>query len=627
MKTRQQHPIYYTNPVIAQSSSSDGSSGIASSFIGAFRDTFASPDILMLLGLGGVLGVVALIFGRGKKNKLTTAKWADRKDKVELVRNTKKLLESDAVDDVALYIGIKKPWHTKRILPELSTLFGGKPPILSLPKANRSIEVTGGPGSGKTFSVIDPLCASAIDQGFSGIVYDYKADDKGHGGQIDYLCTHAIRCGYEVSIFAPGRDYTCVINPLDFLQDNNDTTTAANLASTFHANVKGDQGKGDAFFGPAGARLVQALFMLAKGTKYPDLGMAFSFLQLSEFPKRLAKAAEEGSEVLPEWVRVQFDQLIKVADVEKTAGSIEAGAIDVLTDFIQPDLLGCMMGQSTAPSMLGKKQMIFFQSDIFRSDTINPFLAAIIQTYVNYNCSEQRKVPIVCSFDEASTFTITDAPNWANLHRSKGAVFMFAYQNSPQMREAYGKDKAQFLSSGLATKFWFNPGDQETASQYSQYLGDTEIITQNKSRSRNRGSSGGSVSTSDQTHIRPLMSADSINSMGVGECIYMNPTMGGGVPWHIDRVPIPKEYIKRRKECLELWDEQILPNLIKLEQKARGIYGQSEVEQSTWLQQELKKRQEEADRLLPLPDDEKENTNTVSTGGGKKPPPGGLYDI
>ena len=623
MKARQ-HPIYNTTPVIAQSSGGDF--GLFRSIIDAFQDTFGSTDILLLLALGGVLGVMAIFLG-GKKNKLTTAKWAEKGDKLQLLRQGKKLLKSPDVDDVCLYVRGSKSWHTAPILPELSTLFSGKPPILFLPKANQSIEITGKPGSGKTFSSADPLCASAIEQGHSLLLYDFKADEQGKGGQIDYLCTHALRHGYKVSIFAPGRDYTCTINPLDFLEDANDTTTAMNLAKTFHSNVKGNQGKTDGFFGPAGARLVQALFQLAKGTKYPDLAMAFTFLQLSKFPKRLAKAAQEGNPLLPEWVRVQFDQLIKVADVEKTAGGIEAGAIDALTDFIQPALLGCMMGKSTAPFILGEKQMVVFQSDIYRAKIINPFHAAIMETMINLNFSFQRKTPMVCSFDEASTFTITDAPNWANLHRSKGGVFMFAYQNAPQMREAYGKDQAQFLSSGLANKFWFNPGDKETADQYSQFLGDTEIVTHDKSRTRNRGSSGGSVSRSEKTNIRPLKSADSINKMKLGECIYINPVMGGGVPWNIEQIEITKEYIKRRKECIGIWEEEVLENLTQREQKARGIYGKSQEEMSVWLQEELRKRQAEAERLFPLPDDEQEPSNKVSAGGSSSAVPGGLSDI
>jgi type IV secretory pathway TraG/TraD family ATPase VirD4 len=50
------------------------------------------------------------------------------------------------------------------------------------------------------------------------LLYDYKADEYGKGGQLSYLATLAARHQYNVQIFAPGRSYSCIINPLDFLQ-------------------------------------------------------------------------------------------------------------------------------------------------------------------------------------------------------------------------------------------------------------------------------------------------------------------------------------------------------------------------------------------------------------------------
>jgi type IV secretion system protein VirD4 len=41
----------------------------------------------------------------------------------------------------------------------------GEPPTVYVPEANRSAVVIGKAGSGKTFSVIDPMVRSAIEQG------------------------------------------------------------------------------------------------------------------------------------------------------------------------------------------------------------------------------------------------------------------------------------------------------------------------------------------------------------------------------------------------------------------------------------------------------------------------------
>jgi type IV secretion system protein VirD4 len=139
------------------------------------------------------------------------------------------------------------------------------------------------------------MVRSAIEQGHPVVLYDYKADAFGKGGQLSYLATLAARHRYNVQIFAPGRPYSCIINPLDFLQDANDSTTAGVLAEVFHRNLTRGGGKADAFFGPAGQRLIQALLQLAKSSQYPDLAMAFCVVQLPKLVKRLILCRSAGA--------------------------------------------------------------------------------------------------------------------------------------------------------------------------------------------------------------------------------------------------------------------------------------------------------------------------------------------
>jgi type IV secretion system protein VirD4 len=89
------------------------------------------------------------------------------------------------------------------------------------------------------------------------------------------------------------------------------------LAEVFHRNLTRGGGKADAFFGPAGQRLIQALLQFAKSTQYPDLAMAFCVVQLPNLVKRLSHAAKE--ERLPYFVQVNFAQFMSTGASEKTA--------------------------------------------------------------------------------------------------------------------------------------------------------------------------------------------------------------------------------------------------------------------------------------------------------------------
>jgi type IV secretion system protein VirD4 len=547
------------------------------------------PPMPGLLGLLGLIFLLSTAAGRYRRRILTTGRWAGVSEKLAALRTAKRQLNSTEINDVVLWCGSPKPWRMKGMIPDLLTLFG-HPPTLFLPYANQSFAVIGRANSGKTFSAINPLCASAIQQKMSLVLYDYKADDNGEGGQIAYLATLAARHGYNVRIFSPGRDYTCVINPLDFLSDENDDTTAAVLAEVFHKNLKRDTGKGDAFFGPAGQRLIQSLMQFAKSTQYPDLAMAFSVLQLDNLPKRLAIAAQSGS--LPPFVRVGFAQLIAATESEKTTASIISTAADVLTRFMSPRVLPALMGHTNVPLILGQKQMLIFQSDIFRQDVLNPLIAAVINIVMQKNFSIQRSVPLAFCGDEFPTIFIPKSPTWANEHRSKGFVGIYGFQSLAQLKESYGSERSDILLSGLGSQFWFNPNHYHTADEWQKSLGEIEVWIRSKTWSR---SSSGGRSSNEQIHKKPLISTDQILGFRQGECILRSPALQGhnrsGLPWHIRRIHIPKSDQQTAKQCEDFWRKRLKSTLTQREQEQRPPID---------LNQALALRTKEAERLLPL---------------------------
>lgn len=326
---------------------------------------FLPPDMLALLSVALVLMFLGT-FGGNKRQQLTKAKWAGLGEKLRAVRVARQQLKSDKVDRICLYCGSYQQWQMQGITPSLLTTLNGYPPTLVVPFANQSMEVLGRPNSGKTYSFINRVLASAIEQGYPIMLYDYKGGSNGEGGQIPFLATYAVRHGYKLKIFAPGRDYSCTINPLDFIRDPSDMTTAMTLAKTFHENMRGNTSNTDGFFGPAGQRLIYALFQLAKATEYPDLVMAFALLSLPKLPKRLLYATENHLESFPFWVRVGFSQLMQVAGADPTSAGIMGNAADLITEFMQKNLLPCYLGSSNTNLELNEKEILIFQSDILR---------------------------------------------------------------------------------------------------------------------------------------------------------------------------------------------------------------------------------------------------------------------
>ncbi len=138
-----------------------------------------------------------------------------------------------------------------------------------IPDGQRGTAVCGAPGSGKTFSVIDPMIRSVIDQGFPICLYDFKFP----GGQAEIHAAYARNKGYDVRIFAPGFEGSESCNLLDFLKSADDSETAGQIAKVLNSNFSLNGGKGgeDPFFQLSGDQLIKAVLQLAKLSEYPHI--------------------------------------------------------------------------------------------------------------------------------------------------------------------------------------------------------------------------------------------------------------------------------------------------------------------------------------------------------------------
>ena len=566
--------------------------------------------------------IIALVFlclfylfdgGSSKKRRLTVADWANQQALVASTLKGIQQLRKPSLSQVCLWLGTYQLPSKKNKLPQrlqlLKLFLEWKPNPLLIPSCNPLIEVMGKSGSGKTYSVINPLLMSAIEQDHPILLYEAKADGKGKGGQMDFLITYAKKHGYEVNILAPGRPYSCTINPLDFMKDYQDATMAKIIGDTLHANLGGKNDKKDGFFGPAGARLVRACLQFAKAQQQEhgvaDLAMAFAVLSLSDLPKRLLEAKKQSK--FPFWSQVPFEQLMSVADAAPTSGGILGGAMDLLESLLEPNLLKSYVGQTNTPLMLGKKQMLVMQTDTERMPVVNSLLATLITLIINKNFSVERDCPLIACFDEFPTLVLDPLPDWANRLRSKGLVLMLGYQEYNQIEKNYSKEDTAIIRGPATHKFLFNPGTFNTAEDLSKSLGQTETVVKNISRSRNFGlNGGGSRSVSEQVIQHNLMSPDEILNMTIGQCIYRGSEMVQKVvdprtkktklttrPLYPQRLPLPKNYDSIEQNCQNIFQTKLYPWFVK---RFNNPHWNAE--------SALKFRQALANQLLPNPQQE-----------------------
>ncbi|PAX52369.1 type IV secretory system conjugative DNA transfer family protein [Brunnivagina elsteri] len=565
-----------------------------------------SQSGLLLLACFVAIALSKLLSGTNHKGKVATSYWGGSKEKSRAKSKAKKQIAKPTRNSVALYIGtprdikntLEKRWYESGFIKSKSTFY---PSLISpnstlyVPDAQRGIAVIGAAGSGKTFSVIDPLIRSTFDQGFPMLLYDFKFP-----AQTKRAVAYAMKRGYNVKIFAPGFLESETCNPLDLLRDEEDAISSAQITQVISRNFdRGGNASSDKFFEEAGDSLVEGILLVTKAIatltgedKYCDLMMAQAILSLPNLPARLELASKEKLKV---WTSRPLSQLISVKDSEKTAASIIGTAQRMFQRFLKRDFVGAFCGKTTLPLDLDGKQLIIFGLDRNNRDIVSPLLAAILHAIVTRNITRTipRKDPLIVALDELPTFYLPALVNWLNEGREDGFVGILGYQNIAQLEKMYGKELTRAILGGTATKFIFNPQDAESAKLFSDYLGEMEIKFNSKSQSTGKG--GGSRSSNEHHQKRHLLEPAQFAKMGTGRAVVINPAYTRGTEAYIpllQAMKVPKSDIEEMNWSESKWDfirEKLIgSNGIQISDKERS--------------QQFLERRELAEKLFPLPD-------------------------
>ena len=546
---------------------------------------------LALLGCLAVLGVVSFLErgGKTKKGKLAKGRWGGQKEKQSAMRRSLAQIRDRKHNEVALYLG--RPRKTGSNSPFRIPNSAFRIPLF-LPDAQRGLAVVGGPGTGKTASVIDQAILSALDQGFPLLLYDFK-----YPTQTSRLVGYAAKLGYDVRIFAPGYPESEICNPLDFLKSEDDSLMARQFAEVLNRNFnQGGHSTEDKFFTTAGDQLTEAILMLAKGTESPDLMMCQALLSLTDLPKRLM--GQQSS--LNPWVYASFGQLLSVAASEKTVASIIATANNHFTTFMKAEVLASFCGQTTIPLDLQGKQLLVLGLDREKRDVLAPLMATIIDLLVSRNVVSKRTDPLFLFLDEVPTLYLPRLANWLNENREDGLCTILGFQNLVQLEKNYGRELARAILGGCATKAVFNPQDFESAKVFSDAFGEEEVHYKQKSRGRSSGK--GSTNISDQERLKKLIPPEDLLKMPKGKCVIVNPGFASKGESYLpirEKIVFSPAYLATLAKSQKLWPS-LIPKLV-----ARSP-------QCPISRRDLQRRYELAEKLYPLPEGKDKEKSAAS---------------
>jgi len=519
------------------------------SMLKAAGDSLKDGNGVLLLVVFAMIGGMAFVnrlTGKNTTGKLARSRLGGAKEKSAARKLALKQIATQKHNSVALYLGTPKKNKKGKLLPSAKTIW--------LPEAQRGIAVVGAPGSGKTFSVINPAIRSALDQGFPVVLFDFKYPD-----QTELIASYAARNGYKIKVFAPSFQESEVCNLLDFLRNQDDALMARQIASVMNRNFAlSSASSEDKFFSDAGDQLVQAVLMLTKGLPEADLMLASTILSLPDLPARIQDAWDHPERVekwrMSNWVYLAFSQLLQLQGSEKTVAGVLGTASKLFSRFLSPELVGAFCGPTTLPIDLEGKTLMILGMERQRREAIAPLIATVLHMVVTRNVTVKRKDPLVLGIDELPTLFLPYLTNWLNENRSDGLVTIIGFQNLNQLEKAYSRETSRAIFGGCATKTIFNPQEAESARIFSDYMGDEEVIIKQKSKSNGKG--GTSNSTSDQTQRRQLIEAAQINRFPTGKCVVISPGYGNkeetAIPFEAV-VKIPADDLKLEGWCRQVW--------------------------------------------------------------------------
>lgn len=160
---------------------------------------------------------------------------------------------------------------------------------------------------------------------------------------------------------------------------------------------------------------------------------------------------------------------------------------------------------------------------------LTPILATVLDVIISRNVahSRKRKTPLFCSFDEIPSIKLPKLANWLAEARSAGFVGSLGLQNKSQLNETYGEDRSNTIMANCATKNYLNPQDVGSAKEYSEYLGEHDVIYWTKSIASGAGNGGKStVTKSEQRSKVPLMSPEEFLKLPQGKAVTISSAYG-----------------------------------------------------------------------------------------------------
>jgi hypothetical protein len=382
----------------------------------------------------------------------------------------------------------------------------------------RGTMVIGTPGSGKSFSIVNPFIRQLIAKEFAVCLYDFKFPDL---GQIAYY--HYLQAKQQGKL----KNFAFHVINLDDVERSRRTNpwradyirTLADAAETAEALVealkKGDRSGGsDQFFTQSAINfLASCIYFMSRyeGGKYSSFPHVLALLNRSyeEIFNALMSEPELKSLLSPFMTAYKakaFDQL------EGQVGTLKIFISRLATKetfwVFSGDDLNLKISSKENPGML-------VLANDPNTQNINSACYSIIINRLTKLINTKGNLPSALIVDEVPTLFVHRIENLIATARSNKVAVLMGLQELPQFNQQYGKDTATTITAVVGTVLSGSVRNKETLEWLERLFGKSKQIGEGLSIDRNK------TSTSLNEKLEVLIPAGKIASLGSGEMVGM----------------------------------------------------------------------------------------------------------
>jgi hypothetical protein len=380
----------------------------------------------------------------------------------------------------------------------------------------RATILIGTPGSGKSFSIVNPFIRQLIAKSFAVCLYDFKFPDLGKIAYYHFRKNKAEGKLKEFSFHVINLNQvekSRRVNPLrsDYIKTLADASETAE--ALVEALKKGDKASGsDAFFTQSAINfLASCIYFMSRYNKgvFSSLPHILSFLNrpYDEIFSVLFTEPELVSLLSPfrsAFMAKAFDQLEGQIGTLKIFISRMA-TVETFWVFSGDDF-NLKISDPSTPGLL-------VLANDPNTQNINSACYSVILNRLTRLINSKGNLPSALILDEVPTLFVHRIENLIATARSNKVAILMGLQELPQFKQQYGKDTATTITSVVGNVLSGSVRNKETLEWLERIFGKSKQIGESISIDRSK------VSKSISEKLEVLIPAGKIASLGAGELV------------------------------------------------------------------------------------------------------------